>query len=110
MNFNWVALASLFSLGVYGLVENVEPISPRTTKVSVDAYLDKDFYFGYASAAAQNEGAVDVDGKSKSQWDVFAETPGRIFNMEKPNDTIDEYFNYKVFDQSIFIFRKLSSC
>ncbi len=36
------------------------------------------FFWGTATASYQIEGATDKDGKSKSIWDTFTHTPGKV--------------------------------
>lgn len=43
--------------------------------------LPSDFLYGYASAAAQVEGAVGVDGRSESIWDVFARGKDKVNDL-----------------------------
>ena len=38
----------------------------------------KNFQWGVAMAAAQNEGAIEVDGKGLSIWDVYSKRLGKI--------------------------------
>ena len=40
------------------------------------------FFWGTATASYQIEGATDKDGKSKSIWDTFTHTPGKVKNNE----------------------------
>lgn len=55
----------------------------------------KDFHFGVAIAAAQNEGAWQEDGRSPSIWDVFARRQGVIRKGAKPYIACDFYHRYK---------------
>lgn len=57
--------------------------------------LPKDFLWGFASAAVQNEGSASADGKSDSIWDVYARIPGKILNGTTPEVAVDEYVRYK---------------
>lgn len=56
--------------------------------------LRSDFYWGYATAATQVEGAWNVDGKGPSVWDKFAHTPGKVKNGSNPDDTVS-YYKYR---------------
>ncbi|QQL50820.1 GH1 family beta-glucosidase [Mucilaginibacter ginkgonis] len=55
----------------------------------------EDFVWGVSVAAFQIEGAVDVDGKSPSVWDVFSSKKGKIKNGDKATTTCDFYHRYK---------------
>lgn len=77
-----VAILLFFSAFVCGkVVENPETFHKRPGTVprlfrNVSNSLPSDFIWGYASSAPQVEGAVDVDGKSPSQWDAFSSKKG----------------------------------
>jgi beta-glucosidase len=55
----------------------------------------KDFLWGVAMAAQQNEGAWNVDGRGPSIWDVFARRQGKIKESGKPTHACDFYYRYK---------------
>ncbi|KAK0112679.1 hypothetical protein ONS95_014418 [Cadophora gregata] len=57
--------------------------------------LGKDFYWGYATAATQVEGAWNVDGKGKSIWDQFAHTPGKVKDGSTPDEAVLSYYKTK---------------
>lgn len=59
------------------------------------ADFGKDFLWGVATAAAQIEGAWNVDGKSPTIWDTFCEKKGKIHNNETNKVACDFYHNYK---------------
>lgn len=52
-----------------------------------------DFLFGAATAAVQIEGAVAQDGKGKSVWDQFIDTPGKTKDGLNLN-ALDSYNRY----------------
>jgi beta-glucosidase len=54
-----------------------------------------DFAWGVAMAAAQNEGAYNIDGRGLSIWDVFAKRQGKIKGAAKPYEACDFYHRYK---------------
>lgn len=54
-----------------------------------------DFLWGVAVAAAQNEGAWNIDGRGPSIWDVFARRQGKIKGGARPTDNCDFYHRYK---------------
>ncbi|MEO6231135.1 MAG: GH1 family beta-glucosidase [Ferruginibacter sp.] len=55
----------------------------------------KNFQWGVAIAAAQNEGAADMYGKGPSIWDVYAKGTGKIKGAGKPSVGCDFYHRYK---------------
>ncbi|EAW09826.1 LOW QUALITY PROTEIN: glycoside hydrolase family 1 protein [Aspergillus clavatus NRRL 1] len=57
--------------------------------------LRSDLYHGYATAAAQVEGAWNKDDKGQSIWDTFAHTPGKVKDGSTADDTIRLYDFYK---------------
>lgn len=57
--------------------------------------FDKNFLWGVALAAAQNEGAHNTDGRGPSIWDVFAKRQGKIKGSAKPYEACDFYHRYK---------------
>lgn len=57
--------------------------------------LRSDFFWGYATAAAQVEGAWNVDGKGESIWDTFAHTPGKVKDSSTPDDAVRSYDLYE---------------
>ena len=46
-------------------------------------------------AAAQNEGAYNIDGRGLSIWDSFAKRQGKIIGAGKPYEACDFYHRYK---------------
>ena len=55
----------------------------------------KNFQWGVAIAAAQNEGAANEDGKGPSIWDVYARRRGKIKGAARPSVGCDFYHRYK---------------
>ncbi|MBU7578836.1 MAG: beta-glucosidase [Flavihumibacter sp.] len=55
----------------------------------------KDFHWGVAVSAAQNEGAITEDGRSPSIWDQFARRKGVIKNGARPTVACDFYHRYR---------------
>ena len=55
----------------------------------------KNFNWGVAIAAAQNEGAADLYGKGPSIWDVYSKRVGKIKGGGKPSVGCDFYHRYK---------------
>jgi beta-glucosidase len=52
------------------------------------------FNWGVSTSAYQIEGACNIDGKGKSIWDVFSNTPGKIIRDQNGNTTCDFYHLY----------------
>jgi beta-glucosidase len=59
-----------------------------------DLSFPKDFRWGTATASYQIEGAVNEDGRGKTNWDIFAHTPGKTFNGETGDVADDSYHRY----------------
>jgi beta-glucosidase len=57
--------------------------------------FNKDFLFGVATAAYQIEGAVDEDGRGRTIWDTFCETPGKIARGETGKIANNHYHLWK---------------
>jgi len=53
------------------------------------------FAWGTATASYQIEGAVDVGGRSKSIWDTFSHTPGKVYNGYNVDVADDHYHRYE---------------
>ena len=53
------------------------------------------FVWGAATAAAQIEGAAQLDGKGESIWDRFAAHTGNIKNGDTPEVACDHYHRYE---------------
>lgn len=53
------------------------------------------FVWGAATAAAQVEGAAFEQGKGLSNWDVFAEWPGKVWRDQTPSVACDQYHRYQ---------------
>jgi len=71
----------------------------KTITLSQSSIQAKDFgnnfLWGIAIAAAQNEGAYNVDGRGLSIWDTFSRRKGKIVDGAKPYDACDFYYRYK---------------
>ncbi|KAG2419727.1 hypothetical protein HFD88_004523 [Aspergillus terreus] len=57
--------------------------------------LRSDFFHGYATAAAQVEGAWNRDGKGPSIWDTFGHTQGKVKDGSNADDAVRSYDLYK---------------
>ena len=52
------------------------------------------FAWGASTSSYQIEGAVDVDGRGKSIWDIFCDTPGRVKNGDTGEIACDHYHRW----------------
>ena len=52
------------------------------------------FTWGCATAAYQIEGAVDEDGRGRTNWDVFSHTKGRVLNGDTGDVACDSYHRH----------------
>lgn len=59
-----------------------------------DPAFPADFVWGAAAASYQIEGAVSLDGKGPSDWDVFCEKPGAVFEGHSGRVACDHYHRY----------------
>ncbi|KLO18904.1 glycoside hydrolase family 1 protein [Schizopora paradoxa] len=57
--------------------------------------FNKDFLWGFATAAFQIEGSTDVDGRGKSIWDDFSRTPGKTFDGGNGDVATDSYARWE---------------
>lgn len=55
----------------------------------------KDFHWGVALAAQQNEGGRNAGGRTDSIWDTFAEVKGKVKNGDTIGDACDFYHRYE---------------
>jgi beta-glucosidase len=89
---NWTRRRFALSLGAAAIAaagcERKKPVSEARRFPSI-------FRWGCGSSAFQVEGALDVDGRGESIWDVFAKQNGRIKDGSIPSITCDSYHRYK---------------
>lgn len=57
-------------------------------------HFGEDFKWGVSTAAYQIEGGYNADGKGKSIWDAFSNTPGKTFAGHTGNVACDFYHRY----------------
>ncbi|KAH7166659.1 glycoside hydrolase superfamily [Fusarium sp. MPI-SDFR-AT-0072] len=62
---------------------------------SIRGALPRDFIWGFATAAAQVEGAWNKGGKGVSIWDTFAHTAGKVKDGSTGDDAVKSYDLYK---------------
>jgi len=88
-----------FLIGSAGLMLNTLARSKAGASTADDDGLFRsfggDFRWGVSTSAYQIEGAVDVDGRGESIWDVFARTKGNIHSGETANVAADYYRRYR---------------
>lgn len=86
-------------LGAAGLVlDKLVPSEVNATAARDDQLFrnfGSGFSWGVSTSAYQIEGAVDVDGRGKSIWDIFACTKGNIHGSETANIAADHYRRYR---------------
>lgn len=70
------------------------PSEALAAKTAVDLSFPKDFQWGCATSAYQIEGAVEVDGRGSTNWDVFAHTQGKIADGNTGDVACDSYHRY----------------
>ncbi|KAL2784664.1 glycoside hydrolase superfamily [Aspergillus keveii] len=73
------------------------PAHPQTPPFypKLQGSLPPDFTWGYATAAAQIEGAWNEDGRGPSIWDTFTRLPGKIKDGSTPSDACNAYHLWK---------------
>nr|XP_027062637.1 beta-glucosidase 18-like [Coffea arabica] len=75
------------------IVEGGEENAEQAEDVKRSQFPDG-FLFGVATSSYQVEGAVHEDGRSLSNWDVFAHTKGNIENGDNADIADDHYHHY----------------
>ncbi|KAL1608002.1 hypothetical protein SLS60_002941 [Paraconiothyrium brasiliense] len=67
----------------------------NSAEAGLKGSLRKDFFWGYATAAPQIEGAWNKDGKGPSTWDTLAHTSGRVIDASTADDACRSYDFFK---------------
>ena len=62
--------------------------------MAADSMFPADFVWGASTSSYQIEGAVDVDGRGQSIWDVFSHTPGKVKNGDTGDVACDHYHRW----------------
>ena len=60
-----------------------------------DHEFPADFVWGASTSSYQIEGAVDVDGRGKSIWDIFCHTPGKVKGGDTGDVACDHYHRWR---------------
>ena len=81
-------------LAAASAAEAMAASSARPRIKPVHYSFPKDFRWGCATAAYQIEGAVDEDGRGKTNWDIFSHTPGQVANNDNGDVACDSYHRY----------------
>ncbi|ACY97307.1 MULTISPECIES: GH1 family beta-glucosidase [Thermomonospora] len=55
----------------------------------------QDFRWGVATSAYQIEGATAEDGRGRSIWDTFCDTPGAVLGGDTAAEAVDHYHRYR---------------
>jgi beta-glucosidase len=71
-----------------------KPLRPSVA-MAREAAFPADFVWGASTSSYQIEGAVDVDGRGKSIWDVFSHTPGRVKSGDTGDVACDHYHRWR---------------
>ena len=87
----WTRRQFVLSLGAAAIAAGCESKRPA----SEPKRFPSTFRWGCGSSAFQVEGALDVDGRGESIWDVFAKQNGRIKDGSIPSITCNSYYRYK---------------
>jgi beta-glucosidase len=66
----------------------------RGSAMAADNAFPADFVWGASTSSYQIEGAVDVDGRGKSIWDVFCHTPGKVRDGDTGDVACDHYHRW----------------
>lgn len=98
MSFLKPAGVFLFGLALFSCTANQEPRLPCSENV----VFPDSFLIGVSSSAYQIEGAYQEDGKGESNWDRFANTPGKV--AVNGNVAADHYHRYR---QDVALLKKL---
>jgi beta-glucosidase len=71
------------------------PLALRSGSVmAAESAFPDGFAWGASTSSYQIEGAVDVDGRGKSIWDIFCDTPGRVKNGDTGEIACDHYHRW----------------
>jgi beta-glucosidase len=71
--------------------ESVQEGGPRPGRLT----FPEGFKWGCSTASYQVEGAVNVDGRGRTNWDIFSHTPGKTHDGDTGDVADDSYHRYK---------------
>ncbi|HEY0752835.1 MAG TPA: GH1 family beta-glucosidase [Ktedonobacteraceae bacterium] len=74
------------------ILDHTDPQSGEETDLLVS--FPANFVWGAATASYQVEGAASEDGRGPSIWDWFSATPGKVYQGDTGDVTIDQYHRY----------------
>jgi beta-glucosidase len=86
---------SLAPLAAGAAIAATASCGPNVSTVPQSRQFPADFKWGVATAAPQIEGAIDVDGRGPSIWDVQAKKPGKVIDHSDTSYGTDSYRRYK---------------
>jgi beta-glucosidase len=90
-NASWTRRQFVASLGAAAIAARCD----SKKSASEARRFPSTFRWGCGSSAFQVEGALDVDGRGESIWDVFAKQNGRITDGSIPSKSCNSYYRYK---------------
>jgi beta-glucosidase len=67
---------------------------PGTRPTPADLRFPPGFVWGVSTAAYQIEGGTDTDGRGRSIWDTFSQTPGAVAGGDTGDVACDHYHRY----------------
>jgi len=88
---SWTRRQFVLSLGAAAMAAGCESRKPTFEA----RQFPNTFRWGCGSSAFQVEGALDVDGRGESIWDVFAKQNGHIKDGSIPSETCNSYYRYR---------------
>ncbi len=80
-------------VGSLGAIVVGKPL-PSNSASADQLVFPADFIWGASTSSYQIEGAVDVDGRGKSIWDIFSHTPGRVKGGDTGDVACDHYHRW----------------
>src|SRR5580704_13654051 len=94
LKLNTILILHSFIQRNFAILNSLFILATSFTALSAKKF-GKDFQWGVAIAAAQNEGASSMYGRGQSVWDMFARNGNKIKGKHKPTIACDFYHCYK---------------